>query len=237
MRLIERISSTPGMPFIAVSIGKVRYCSTSSGDSPGALVRIDDLRVGDVGDGVDRQLAQRRPARRAKTAAQIASTTPRRRTDELDDALRGSSQQLALEQEGAVDGDQLARRRAPAGSRPDRRPTCPSQHDAPLEARRRSARTRRSCPRPARPRCAARPAPRRVASCRIGEDARGDQLARRAACPFGLSNSRRTFAVRVASSMTGTMKATRPRNSLARAARRSRSSTSWPTCTRARSFS
>ena len=38
VRLIERISSTPGRPFMAVSTGKVRYCSTSSGESPGALV-------------------------------------------------------------------------------------------------------------------------------------------------------------------------------------------------------
>ena len=79
VRLIDRISSTRGTPFIAVSIGKVRYCSTSRGDSPGALVRIETWVLVTSGTAsMDRSRTDARPS--ANTAAQIASTTPRRRT-------------------------------------------------------------------------------------------------------------------------------------------------------------
>ena len=80
VRLTERISSSPGTPFIAISTGKVRYCSTSSGDSPGALVRMETWVFVTSGTasiesfGIDTSATPR-------IAVQIASTTPRRRTD------------------------------------------------------------------------------------------------------------------------------------------------------------
>ena len=80
VRLTERISSSPGTPFIAISMGKVRYCSTSSGDSPGALVRMATCVFVTSGTAsIDRRGIDASAA--AKIAAQIASTTPRRRTE------------------------------------------------------------------------------------------------------------------------------------------------------------
>ena len=80
VRLIERISSSPGTPFIAISTGKVRYCSTSSGDSPGALVRMATCVLVTSGTAsIDRRGIEARAA--AKMPPQIASTTPRRRTE------------------------------------------------------------------------------------------------------------------------------------------------------------
>ena len=79
VRLIDRISSTRGTPFMAVSIGNVRYCSTSSGERPDALVRIDTCVLVTSGTAsIDRSRTD--ASANANAAAQIASTTPRRRT-------------------------------------------------------------------------------------------------------------------------------------------------------------
>jgi hypothetical protein len=80
VRLIDRISSSPGMPFIAISTGKVRYCSTSSGDSPGALVRMATCVLVTSGTA-SMESRGMEPRAAAKMAPQIASITPRRRTE------------------------------------------------------------------------------------------------------------------------------------------------------------
>ena len=80
VRLMERISTTPGRPFIAVSTGYVRYCSTSTGDRPGALVMIPTWTLvtsGTASTDIFRRASHERPA----IAAHTTSTTPRRRTE------------------------------------------------------------------------------------------------------------------------------------------------------------
>jgi hypothetical protein len=78
--LIERIWSRPGMPFIAISTGKVRYCSTSTGERPGAVVSTETCVFVTSGTASTDSLRIDISAN-AKTAPQTASTTPRRRTD------------------------------------------------------------------------------------------------------------------------------------------------------------
>ncbi len=53
---------TPGMPFMAVSIGKVTSSSTSSGARPSASAIKRDGRPVEVGEDVDGQLLQRHEA-------------------------------------------------------------------------------------------------------------------------------------------------------------------------------
>ncbi len=80
VRLTDRISSSPGMPFIAISTGKVRYCSTSSGDRPGAVVSTETWVLVTSGTASTDSL-RIASSENANTAPQIARTTPRRRTD------------------------------------------------------------------------------------------------------------------------------------------------------------
>ena len=96
---------------------------------PGRAGQDRDLRVGDVGDRVDRQLLDRhqRDAKRSppRPPARRRVAGPRTRR-----CGPGSSQELALEQERAVGGDRSRRRSGPCAPRLCRRPRCPARRCA-----------------------------------------------------------------------------------------------------------
>ena len=190
------------MPFIAVSMGKVRYFSTSTGDSPGALVStetcvlvtsgtasIDSLRAASHGRHRDQ-----RPDDQHDAAA-----ADRQLYDPFEHAL---PQQLALEQERSRHRDLLAFLAARNGPRSRSPPDIPGST------------ARFSKPSLFRTNTIGVPSTRWTAplgtvntgSTRVlavADDARGDELVEPelALCVF--SNSTRTWAVRVFSSMTG----------------------------------
>ena len=118
-------------------MGKVRYCSTSTGDRPGALVSTETCVLVTSGTASIDSLADgdRAPpaAPRPRRPAPCRAGAPRRRR-----SIPGSSQELALQQERAVGGDDLAR--GEPGADLDQ-----------IAARRRRARPRaaRNAPRPA----------------------------------------------------------------------------------------
>ena len=89
VRLMERISSSSGRPFMAISTGNVRYDSTSAGDRPGELVMTVTCTLVTSGTASIDSLAQRGQRGGEQTIALTTSTTPRRRTAKATSAASG----------------------------------------------------------------------------------------------------------------------------------------------------